>query len=201
MFIVALNGYYNFIFLQNIHIILYSLLLFLQWVICMGLDHNNKINLLFGCIGFATFLISGYVLRGFHPPESILYMLVIFGVLFTFGIIASKEHSKDFIIKGFMISFVTLLLISTAFFAASVHGHMNAKWIDAYRLDGMPDDFVVLTESDLNAYPDLKEAIETQSSVKTTQGEFIRTIDLVEGNGSSIVKVGDKYYSIGFMTA
>ncbi|WP_445475904.1 hypothetical protein ACT9XH_04000 [Methanococcoides methylutens] len=137
---------------------------------------TNKKDLIFVFIGLATFLLSGYVLRGIHPPESIFYMFVIFGLLFGLGILVNKERSGDFVAKAFVISFVTLFLISGVFFAWSAHSHMYSKSINADRLDYIPEDFVVVTEEELNDYPALKEAIETPSYVKASPGDWRRTI-------------------------
>ncbi|UGV41864.1 hypothetical protein J7W08_02525 [Methanococcoides orientis] len=166
-----------------------------------NLTEIQKKYIFFFCIGIFTFYLSGYVLRGFHPPQNIYLMLLIYGILFGIGILFSKERSSVFVVNAFVISFVALLLISAGFFAWGAYGHMNSKSISAHRLDYVPEDFVVVTQEELNDYPALKETIETQSYVKASPGEWRRTIEFLEEKGSSVIKVGDEYYGIGFDTA
>ncbi|AKB84912.1 hypothetical protein [Methanococcoides methylutens] len=166
-----------------------------------NLTDIQKKYIFFFCIGIFTFYLSGYVLRGFHPPQNIYLMLLIYGILFGIGILFSKERSSVFVVNAFVISFVALLLISAGFFAWSAYGHMNSKSISADLLDYTPEDFVVVTEEELNDYPALKETIETQRYVKASPGEWRRTIEFLEEKGSYVIKVGDEYYGISFSTA
>ncbi|WP_236622677.1 hypothetical protein [Methanococcoides methylutens] len=128
-------------------------------------------------------------------------MLLIYWILFGTGILVSRERSRVFVVNAFVMSFVALLLISAGFFAWSVHSHMYSKTIDAELLDYTPEDFVVVTEEELNEYPALKEAIEAQSYVKASPGEWRRTIEFLEDKRSYVIKVGDDYYGVGFTTA
>ncbi|UGV39808.1 MULTISPECIES: hypothetical protein [Methanococcoides] len=157
--------------------------------------------IVFFCIGIFTFFLSGYILRGIHPPTNAFLMLLVYWVLFGTGILAYKERSAGFVAKAFVISFMALLLISVGFFAWSAHRHTYSTEIDADRLDFVPEEFVVVTEEELNDYPALKEAIETQTYVKANPGEWTRTIEFLDSKGSSVIKVGDAYYQIGFTTA
>ncbi|MGM0771971.1 MAG: hypothetical protein ACQESU_10275, partial [Halobacteriota archaeon] len=125
----------------------------------------------------------------------------IYWILFGTGILVSRERSRVFVVNAFVISFVALLMISAGFFAWSAYSHMHSKTIDADRLVYIPEDFVVVTEEELKDYPALKEAIETQTYVKANSGEWERTIEFLEDKGSSVIKVGDEYYGVGFTTA
>jgi hypothetical protein len=78
---------------------------------------------------------------------------------------------------------------------------MYSKAIDARLLDTVPDEFAVVTEEELNDYPALKEAMDTQSYVKANPQEWSKTIDFLDEKGSYVVKFKDEYYEIGFMTA
>jgi ABC-type iron transport system FetAB permease component len=140
----------------------------------------QKKYIIFFCLGILTFFLSGYLLRGIHPPQSIYLMLLVYWVLVGTGILVCKERSSVFVAKAFIISFMALLLISVGFFAWSAHSHMYAKYIDADRLDYTPEDFVVVTEEELNEYPALKKAIETQSYVKVSPREWRRTSDFLK---------------------
>ncbi|WP_440952276.1 hypothetical protein [Methanococcoides sp. FTZ1] len=161
----------------------------------------QKKYIIFFCIGIFTFFLGGYVLRGFHPPQNIYMMFLIYWILFGTGILVSRERSRVFVVNAFVISFVALLLISAGFFAWSAYSHMYSKSIDADLLDYTPEEFVVVTEEELNDYPALKEAIETQSYVKASPGEWRRTIEFLEEKGSYVIKVEDAYYGISFATA
>lgn len=79
---------------------------------------RNKL-IMFFCLGIFTFFLSGYILRGIHPPQSIYLMLLVYLILFGIGILASKERSRNFVAKAFVISFVALFLICAVFFAWS----------------------------------------------------------------------------------
>lgn len=85
----------------------------------MPMDHfeNKTFNyLIFVFIGIITFFLSGFALQGIHPPTSIYLMFVIYGLLFAGGLLISRKWSLIFIFKAFIASFVSLLLISVAFF-------------------------------------------------------------------------------------
>ncbi|WP_244603645.1 hypothetical protein [Methanococcoides sp. AM1] len=166
-----------------------------------SLTSIQKKYIIFFCLGIFAFYLSGYVLRGFHPPQNIYLMLLIFLILFGIGVVASREISSVFVVNAFVISFVALLLISAGFFAWSAHSHMYSKTIDAELLDYTPEDFVVVTEEELKEYPALKETIETQSYVKASPGEWERTIEFLEEKGSCDIKVEDEYYGVSFATA
>jgi hypothetical protein len=157
--------------------------------------------IVFFCIGIFTFLLSGYILRGIHPPQNVFLMLLVYVVLFGAGILTYKERSSKFIAKAFIISFMALFLISAGFFVWSAQSHMNAKYIDADQLDYVPEEFVVVTEEELKEYPALKETIETQKYVKANSGEWTRTIEFLDSKESYVIKVGDEYYEVGFATA
>ena len=166
-------------------------------------DTNNRSNKygLFLFIGIFAFLFSGYVLRGIHPPTNILYGLVIFVFLFIIGLVIVRDFSSEFMIKAFAISFGVMFLIFAGFFALSAFGHHSAKHIHADKLDTVPDDFAIVTQEELKDYPALKEAISTQRTMKVSLGEFERTSDFLDQKGSYVIKVGNEYYGISFMTA
>ncbi len=161
---------------------------------------RNK-YLMFFAIGIISFYLSGYILRGIHPPQSVYLMLLVYWILFGIGILVCKERSRGFVVKAFAVSFAALFLISAGFFAWGAYNHINSKAIDAERLQTVPDEFAVVTEEELNEYPALKEAITSQSIVKVRPGEWRRTIDYLTEKGSHTIKVGNEYYLIGFMTA
>lgn len=161
---------------------------------------QNK-YLIFFAIGIISFYLSGYILRGIHPPQSVYLMLLVYLILFGIGILVCKERSRGFMVKAFAISFIALLLISTGFFAWGAYNHLNSKAIDAEQLQTVPNEFAVVTEEELNEYPALKEAITSQNIVKVRPDEWRQTIDYLTEKGSHTIKVGNEYYRIGFMTA
>jgi hypothetical protein len=170
-------------------------------------DINMKISgieskwIVFFCIGIFTFLLSGYLFRGIHPPLNAFLMLLIYVILFGTGILVYNERSDKFVAKAFAISLMALLLISVSFFALSAHSHMSAKYIDADQLDYVPEEFIVVTEEELEKYPALRETIETQMYVQANPGEWTRTIEFLDSKGSYVIKVVDEYYRVSFSTA
>lgn len=166
----------------------------------------NKTNtrnkyLMFFAIGIISFYLSGYILRGIHPPQSIYLMLLVYWILFGIGILVCKERSRGFVVKAFAISFAVLFLISAGFFAWGAYNHLNSKAIGADLLQTAPDEFVVLTEQELNEYPAIREAITSQQFVEVKPAEWQRSQDFLSEKGSYTVKYGDGYYDIGFITA
>ena len=172
---------------------------------------NNTIfrrwkHLLFLSIGILSFYISGFMLGilserygiGIHGIEAVSVMIFTYFILLVAGLIISKKRSFDFILKGFVISFAAMFLISVAFFAWGAYEEVNIKWIDAQRLQTAPDKYVIITEEELNQYSALKEAIRSQSVVKVKADEWERTIDFLDQKGSRFVKMGEEYYEIGF---
>ncbi|QLC51294.1 hypothetical protein HWN40_08485 [Methanolobus zinderi] len=161
--------------------------------------NSRRTYLIFFLIGIFTFYLSGYILRGIDPPQPIYLMFLVFFVLTGTGILATGERSRMFISKAFAISFAALIIISVLFFAYGAFSHMYSKTIDARLLQEEPDTFVTVTQEDLNAYPALKEAIETRSYVDANPWEWERTIEFL--NGTYSVKYKGEYYEIGFTTA
>jgi len=165
-------------------------------------ENMNSRYLLFFFIGIFTFFLSGYALTGIHPPTSIYLMFVIYGVLFAGGMLISRERSSVFILKAFAMSLVPLLLISAAFFALGALSHEYSKSIEAEKLEFIPDEFVIVTEEELDEYPVLKKAIESPGVYFSADPEeWRRTIDFLKEKGASEIKVEKDYYSISFTTA
>lgn len=168
------------------------------------MDKPNNITLkylFFLFIGIFAFFFSGYALRGMHPPMNVLYGLLIFMLLFIIGLITVRNFSTEFILKAFAISFGVIFLIYASFFAWSAYSHSNANSIDAYELESAPDEFILVTQEELNEYPGLKRTIETKTYAKVSSGEFRRTLDFLDRNGTYNIKVGDEYYQILFASA
>lgn len=113
----------------------------------------------------------------------------------------NKENPYISIAKAVGLLVVVFFLLFAAFFTWSAYNHMYSKAIDARLLDTVPDEFAVVTEEELNDYPALKEAMDTQSYVKANPQEWSKTIDFLDEKGSYVVKFKDEYYEIGFMTA
>lgn len=175
---------------------------------------NNSTNirwkyLLFLAIGILSFFIGEFIRRiiseffhiGLDGPQQVYFIFLIYAILFAAGLIISKELSFGFAIKAFTISFIVLFLIFAGFFAWGAHEHYYAKYIDAHRLQTAPDEFVIITEEELNEYPALKEAIMSQKPVKVHPDEWRRTDDFLDQKGSRVIKMNEEYYGIGFMTA
>nr|WP_321496985.1 hypothetical protein [uncultured Methanolobus sp.] len=112
-----------------------------------------------------------------------------------------KENPYISIAKALGLLIVVFFLLFAAFFMWSGYNHMHSKEIDARLLDTVPDEFVIVTEEELNEYPELNEAINTQSSVKIDPDEWLKTSEFLDEKGSYVIKFKDEYYEIGFLTA
>ncbi len=123
-------------------------------------------------------------------------------ILFAIGsIIFKNDRHTKFALTAFAISFATIFLIFGATFALAGYNHNNSKGISAHLLQTAPDEFVVLTEQDLNEYPAIRDAITNKGSTGVKLDEWKRTRIFLEENGSYTVKFGDEYYDIRFRTA
>ncbi|WP_269849633.1 hypothetical protein [Methanosarcina horonobensis] len=66
----------------------------------------------------------------------------------------------------------------------------------------MPDEFVIVTEEELDEYPVLKKAIESPGEYfSANPDEWERTIDFLDEKGACEIKIGNDYYIIFFTTA
>ncbi|MDI6903162.1 MAG: hypothetical protein QMC77_05430 [Methanocellales archaeon] len=81
------------------------------------------------------------------------------------------------------------------------HEHYHAKGITAHKLQNTPDEFVDITEDELDEFPALKEAIISQEPVKVHPDEWMRTIDFLNEKGSWFIRFNGEYYEILFITA
>jgi hypothetical protein len=123
-------------------------------------------------------------------------------ILFAIGsIIFKNNRHMKFALTAFTISFATIFLIFGVTFALAGYNHNNSTWISADLLQTAPDEFVVLTEQDLNEYPAIRDAITNHGEVKVKSDEWERIRNFLEEKGSYAVKFGDEYYKVGFMTA
>ena len=97
---------------------------------------------------------------------------------------------------------VTGAIISCVFSKETTSSAIDdERHIDADLLQSAPDEFVVLTEQELNEYPAIREAITSQQFVEVNSDEWGRSQDFLSEKGSHTVKFGDEYYDIGFITA
>jgi len=133
---------------------------------------RNKL-IMFFCLGIFTFFLSGYILRGIHPPQSILLMFLVYLILFGIGVFVSKERSRDFVATAFVISFVALFLICAVFFAWSAE-----TGVIAYDSSAMDANFEEnnLTLTDVNRLASQHysvEEISPRASVVTADVELL----------------------------
>ncbi|WP_410507058.1 hypothetical protein RSJ42_09450 [Methanosarcina hadiensis] len=166
-------------------------------------SENKTFNyLLFVFIGVITFFLSGFALRGIHPPTSIYLMFLIYGLLFAGGLLISKKWFTTFVLKALIVSLVPLLLVSAIFFTYGALNHEYSKSIEAEKLEFAPDEFVIVTEEELDKYPLLKKVIESPGvDFSANPEEWERTIDFLNEKGAYEIKVKDNYYGISFATA
>lgn len=162
-------------------------------------SNNNKKYIIFFFIGIFTFYLSGYILRGIHPPRSIYLMFLVYWILFAMGILVLRNYSPGFILKGFAISFGALFLISAGFFALGAYNHMNSAeyWIETEKLDARPEKFEIVTESEIEEYPALRRALKTAGEGFTVDSaEWKRVEEFLHLKGPNVIKVGNDYYQV-----
>jgi hypothetical protein len=149
---------------------------------------------------FVTLAASSIIfLIGYIVPLGSFFLILI---LFVIGsIIFKNNRHMKFALTAFTISFATIFLIFGVTFALAGYNHNNSTWISADLLQTAPDEFVVLTEQDLNEYPAIRDAITNHGEVKVKSDEWERIRNFLEEKGSYAVKFGDEYYKVGFMTA
>lgn len=160
---------------------------------------NTKKYAMFFFIGIFTFYLSGYILRGIHPPRSIYLMLLIYLTLFATEILVLRNYSPAFVLKGFAISFGALFLISAGFFVLGAYNHINSAeyWIEAERLETVPEKYAVVTESEIGEYPALRRALKTAGEGFTVDSaEWKQVEDFLLLKGSNVIKVGNDYYQV-----
>lgn len=161
--------------------------------------NNAKKYAIFFFIGIFTFYLSGYILRGIHPPRSIHLMFLVYLILFAMGILVLRNYSPGFILKGFVISFGALFLISAGFFALGAYSHMNSAeyWIETEKLETVPEKFAIVTESEIEEYPALKSALQTTGeSFTVDSAEWKQVEELLQLKGSNVIKVDSDYYQV-----
>ncbi|MBW6517053.1 MAG: hypothetical protein K0A89_00925 [ANME-2 cluster archaeon] len=173
-------------------------------------SHNmpKKYFIFFG-IGILAFLIGefsqGFINNfsavGIHGTGEMLLIVLIYAILFVTGLFISKEWSLTFALKAFSISFITLMLVFSGFFMWGAYSHYNAKYIDAHKLQTAPDEFVVLTEEEMEEYPELKDAIISQRVIKVKPDKWNEIRGFLGEKASYNVKVYGEYYRIGFILA
>lgn len=160
---------------------------------------NAKKYAMFFFIGIFTFYLSGYILRGIHPPKSIYLMLLVYLTLFAIGLLVLRDYSPGFVLKGFIISFGALFLISAGFFALGAYNHMNSAeyWIETEKLETIPEKYSVVTESEIEEYPALRRALKTAGEGFTVDSaEWKQVEEFLHLKGSNVIKVGNDYYQI-----
>ncbi len=162
-------------------------------------NKNAKKYTTFFFIGIFTFYLSGYILRGIHPPKSIYLMFLVYWTLFAIGILVLRDYSPGFILKGFAISLGALFLISAGFFALGAYNHMNSDeyWIETEKLEKAPDEFAVVTESEIEEYPALRRALKNAGEdFIVDSAEWIRVEKFLHLKGSNVIKVNNDYYQV-----
>ncbi len=72
------------------------------------------------------------------------------------------------------------------------------RYLDANKLDGEPEKYIVITEEQMNNFPHLKEAILTSKGVKTPYDEYTKVDNLLEETRN--IKYMNEFYEIRFVT-
>jgi hypothetical protein len=147
-------------------------------------------------IGVAAFYISGYVLRGIHPPTNFLYGLLIFVFLFIIGLIRVRDFSYEFIIKAFALSFGALFLIFSVFFVWSAINESAGSYLYVEKVDTVPDEYATINEEELNEYPAIRKAIEKQERARVKESEYRKILSLFQNKGTWYIKYQNEYYEV-----
>jgi hypothetical protein len=160
---------------------------------------NGKKYAMFFFIGIFTFYLSGYILRGIHPPRSIHLMLLVYLTFFATGLLVLRDYSPGFVLKGFVISFGALFLISAGFFVLGAYNHMNSAeyWIETEKLETVPENFAIVTKSEIEKCPALRRALDTAGEGFTVDSaEWKRVEEFLHLKGSNVIKVDNDYYKV-----
>lgn len=154
---------------------------------------------IFFFIGIFTFYLSGYLLRGIHPPRSIYLMLLVYLTLFATGLLVLRNYSPGFVFKGFAISFGALFLISTGFFVLGAYNHINSAEyeIRTEKLETVPEKYAVVTENEIRECPTLRRALKTEGeSLIVDSADWKQVEEFLHLKGSNVIKVDDDYYQV-----
>lgn len=147
------------------------------------------------------YVISEYFHIGLDGPNQLGFIILVYFIFFAAGLYISKERSFGFAVKAFAISFITIMLIFAGIFTYSAYSHYNAKYISAQKLQTAPEEFVILTQDDLEKYPEMKTAISSGTGLKVKPDKWSEIIEFLDEKGSHYVKVDDEYYHFLFATA
>ena len=186
----------------------------LSLLICSYLLHNaikyygnEKYSSAFVFVTFAAsslILLIGFIGGAFLPVQYFgsfgpFFLLLI--ILAIGSIIFKNDRHMRFALAAFTISFATIFLIFGATFALAGYNHNNSTGMSAHLLQTAPDEFVVLTEQDINEYPAIRDAITNNRTVKVKLDEWEQIHTFLDEKGLYTVKFGDEYYEIGFSIA
>lgn len=72
------------------------------------------------------------------------------------------------------------------------------QFIDAEILDEEPDEYINITEEQMNDFPHLKEAIQSDTYVKTPRDEYLALDNFLSEIRN--IKYDNKFYKVGFIT-
>lgn len=148
-------------------------------------------------LGYLVFKIGG------GPFAIFPFALAIFAILFSLGVYISKEYSIGFVLKVFGISFLFFILAYFSIFAYSAHGHYYAKYIGVDKLSGEPENCLNLTETELEKYPSLKDAIllagKNEKSVTNLRPEeWQQIVTSLNQENLHTINISNEYYSVKF---
>lgn len=73
--------------------------------------------------------------------------------------------------------------------------------MDIDRLQTIPDDFVLLTEEELDRFPVINQAIASQKMTKVKPDEWNSLRNFLYQHDTDNIKVGNAYYVVLFATA
>jgi len=74
-----------------------------------------------------------------------------------------------------------------------------SQGICANKLDEIPDNFVNMSEQQMDEFPHLKEAVISQECFDTPKEEFNALTDLLDTTATGFIKYKDEYYEIWFV--
>ena len=97
--------------------------------------------------------------------------------------------------KQIIITIITFLTLYIAF-----SGCISPKYfIHAYIIQQTPEKYIELNEEQIENYPHLKEAIDTNTSIEIPYDEFKEIYDFLEEVNFNI-KYQDSYYKVQFIS-
>ena len=92
--------------------------------------------------------------------------------------------------KIISVFFLSIIIISSFLSLTGCIG--PTQYIDAEKVYEIPDNYVEISDEQMNDFPHLKEAINTGDGVETPKEEFSNLFDLLDAKDTKFIKYNDE---------